>query len=58
MTNTTPAANRRPFGHHDMVAFFYDEKNALQNERESLCVGFRVSVQKKEVVVVCAFFVV
>jgi len=37
MTNTTPAANRRPFGHL-MVAFFYDEKNALQNERESLCV--------------------
>jgi hypothetical protein len=34
MTNT-PAANRRPFGHL-MVAFFYDEKNALQNERESL----------------------
>ena len=32
MTNT-PAANRRP-GH--LVAFFYDEKNALQNERESL----------------------
>ena len=39
MTNTTPAANRRPFGHL-MVAFFYDEneENALQNERESLCV--------------------
>ena len=35
MTNTTPAANRRP-GH--LVAFFYDEneENALQNERESL----------------------
>ena len=37
MTNTNPAANRRPFGHL-MVAFFYDEneENALQNERESL----------------------
>ena len=33
-TNATPAANHRRPGH--LVAFFYDEKNALQNERESL----------------------